>query len=69
METEEDKAYKELQKSIIEEVSSSFPHVEEAANASASTPLSMPFQTPVFVHTSILSEPSTSDLSENAENE
>ena len=44
METDEEKAYKEMQKSIIEEVSLSFPHVENAANASASIPFSMPTQ-------------------------
>ena len=67
MEMEEDKAYKEMQKSILEEVSLSFPHVENAANACASTPLSMPIQIPVPVHTSIMSGPSTFDLSKNTE--
>ena len=52
METDEEKAYKEMQKSIIEEVSLSFPHVENAANASASIPFSMPAQIPVSVHPS-----------------
>ena len=56
-----------MQKSIIEEVSLSFPHVENAVNPSASTPLSMPVQLPVSVHPTILSEPSTSDLSETAD--
>ena len=63
METDEDALYRDMQKSILEEVSQSFPYVGAAENTSASTPISMPVQLPA----QILSEPSTSDLPESAD--
>ena len=38
METDEEKAYKEMNKSILEEVSLSFPHVENAAKCQCQYP-------------------------------
>ena len=52
METDEDALYRDMQRSILEEVSKAFPHVGAVENTSASTPISIPAQ--------ILSEPSTS---------
>ena len=63
METDGDEQYHDMQKSILEEVSQSFPHVGAAENTSASTPISIPVQLPA----QILSEPSTSDLPESAD--
>ena len=63
METDEDALYHDMQKSILEEVSKSFPHVGTAENTSASTPISILVQLPA----QILSEPNTSDLPESAD--
>ena len=60
-ETEEDREYRELQNSLLQEVSLSFPHVENTGNPSVSTPI------PIFVPvpTPILSAASTSVLPES----
>ena len=63
METDEDALYRNMQKSILEEVSQSFPHVGAAENTSASTPISIPVPIPA----QILSDSSTSDLPESAD--
>ena len=63
METDGDALYHDMQKSILEEVSLSFPHVGTAGNTSASTPISIPVPIPA----QIFSDSSTSDLPESAD--
>ena len=67
METDEDKLHHDMQKSLLEEVSLCFPHVGTAGNTSANTPISIPIFVSVPIQTQILSEPSTSDLTESAD--
>ena len=61
METEEDREYHETQNTLLQEVSLSFPHVENTGNPSVSTPIPMSVPVP----TPILSATSTSVLSES----
>ena len=63
METEEDRIYGETQAALLQEVSLSFPHVENPGNPVVSTPISIPLSIPAME----LSGPSMSSLSEGAD--
>ena len=62
METDEDRQHQQLQQSLLEEVSLSFPHMGTTVNPNVAAPIPMP----VPIVLPILNEASSSNLPEHA---
>ena len=72
METEEDREYQETQNTLLQEVSLSFPHVENTGNPSVSIPIpmSVPVPNPILsaANTSILPESEDQRMKDRLDN-